>query len=196
MSMGQTKECEVCGREVYKLIRREIEGVLMYVCSDCQDMGDEPEIDKRTRARAIKKDRNTDKFKNMYGSSGPSPKYKPKSNRTSRSRKPRISNLKIVDDAPEILLKHRNKMGLSAKDFAQSVLIKDNYYKRIEKGTTSLTIEDARKFEKKYHLKLVVEEDVGEEPVEEISKFLSNDSKPAESVVYFRKRGQKPEYDQ
>ncbi len=194
--MGPDKECELCGREAYGLVRRDIEGAIMYVCSDCQEMGKEPAVDRKARARTAKKQKNTAKFQNIYQSGSSAPAQRRSSSSQSRGpRKPRLANLKIVDNAPQILLKTRTKQGLTTKEFAQSILIKDNYYKRIEKKTTPMSIDVARKFEKKYRLKLVEEESRGEED-DEMSKFMANDSKPSDSMIYFKKRGQKPEYDQ
>ncbi|MHA1519041.1 MAG: helix-turn-helix domain-containing protein [Promethearchaeota archaeon] len=190
------KECELCGREAYGLVRRDIEGVIMHVCSDCQDMGKEPAADRRVRARTAKKQYNTAKFQNMYGSSAPV-KRRPTTSGSRGRRKSKLANLKIVDNAAQILLKTRTSQGLSTKEFAQSILIKDNYYKRIEKKTTPLSIDVARKFEKKYRLKLVEEESRGVEE-ENMSQFMSSSSKTSDSMIYFKKRGQnkKPEYDQ
>ncbi|MHA1672367.1 MAG: helix-turn-helix domain-containing protein [Promethearchaeota archaeon] len=199
-AMGPDKECELCGREAYGLVRRDIEGVIMYVCSDCQEMGKEPAVDRKARARTVKKQHNTSKFQNMYGSGSRSGSSAPAQRSSSSSqsrgpRKPKLANLKIVDNAPQILLKTRMKQGLTTKEFAKSILIKDNYYKRIEKKTTAMSIDVARKFEKKYRLKLVEEEGQGEQD-DEMSQFMANDSKPSDSMIYFKKRGQKPEYDQ
>ncbi|WP_457557408.1 helix-turn-helix domain-containing protein [Candidatus Harpocratesius sp.] len=201
--MGPRKECELCGRETYSLVRREIEGVLMYVCPDCKEYGVEPKADRLARAKQIRRKRNSEKFQSIYKtgtSSGVGSGSKLRSQHSSqrsisRKRNAKIANLKVVDNAPEILLKCRTKLGLSAKDFAHSVLVKDNYYKRIEKNTTPLPIDIARKFEKKYRLKLVEEENAGDEE-EILSKFMAPRSKSADSVIYFRKRGEKPEYDQ
>ncbi|MHA1777341.1 MAG: helix-turn-helix domain-containing protein [Promethearchaeota archaeon] len=204
--MGVKKECELCGRETNSLFRREIEGVLMYVCSDCKEYGEEPQVDRQMRAKQVRRSRNSEKFHGMYGSktnsstgTTPSRSTMSSSSRSlshSRKRKPRIANLKVIDNAAEILRKCRTKLGFSSKDFAQSVLIKENYYKRIEKQTTPLPIDIARKFEKKYHIDLIKEEEEDGADREILSRFMAKDSKSSESVIYFKKRGQKPEYDQ
>ena len=197
-AMGPDKECELCGREAYGLVRRDIEGAIMYVCSDCQEMGKEPAVDRKAAARTVKKQHNTEKFQNMYGSGSKAPENRTPSTsrpRGSGNRKPQLANLKIVDNAPEILLKTRMQQGITPKDFAQSILIKENFYKRIEKKTTPMSIDVARKFEKKYRLKLVENENQGEED-EEMSQFMANDNKTSDSMIYFKKRGQKPDYDQ
>lgn len=188
------KECEVCGREAHSLFRRKIEGVLMEVCNDCRDVGEEPDIDRSSRSPT----RNVSKFRNIYApkkSKPPQKAYKPPSRPSSYQKRDNISNLKIIDNYAALLIQCRNKEGLSAKEFANSLFIKENYYNRIEKGSTQLNIKLARRIEKKYNINLVETEDRQEE--EDYSKYSPKSSQDStDSMVYFRKRGKKPEYDQ
>lgn len=200
------KECELCGREANSLFRREIEGVIMYVCVDCKEFGEEPQADRQMRAKKTRRSKNAEKFHSMFNSnkssttksggtrSYPSTTHPPRS--SSRKSKNKIANLKLLENAAEILRKCRTKLGLSSKDFAQSVFIKENYYKRIEKETTPLPIDIAKRFEKKYHINLIKEEEEEDADRELLSKYMAKDSKPSESMIYFKKKGQRPEYDQ
>ena len=65
--MPVLKECEVCGREAHSLFRRKIEGVLMEVCNDCKDVGEEPEYERSSRSPT----RNVSKFRKIYSPKKP-----------------------------------------------------------------------------------------------------------------------------
>lgn len=190
------KECEVCGREAHSLFKRKIEGVIMEVCNDCRDVGEEPDYDRGSRSPS----RNVSKFRNIYANSPKKSKpaqkaYKPPSRPSAYKKRDNISNLKIVDNYANILIKCRNEQKLSAKEFANSLFIKENYYHRIEKGTTQLNIKLARRIEKKYNITLVETEERQED--EDFSKYSPKASQDStDSMIYFRKRGKKPEYDQ
>jgi len=191
--MPVLKECEVCGREAHSLFRRKIEGVLMEVCNDCRDVGEVPDYDRGSRAPTKK----VSKFREIYSpnKSKPAQKaYKPPSRPSSYKRRDNISNLKIIDNYANVLIQCRNEQGLSSKEFANSLFIKENYYNRIEKGSTQLNIKLARRIEKKYNITLVEKEDNQEE--EDVSQYTPKSQDSTDSMVYFRKRGKKPEYDQ
>ncbi|MHA1647873.1 MAG: hypothetical protein ACTSVL_09905, partial [Promethearchaeota archaeon] len=64
----------------------------------------------------------------------------------------------------------------------------------IEKESTQLNIKLARRIEKKYNITLVETEDRQEE--EDVSQYTPKSQDSTDSMVYFRKRGKKPEYDQ
>ncbi len=190
---NKLKECEICGREAHSLVRRKIEGIIMEVCNDCRDVGAEPEYDRRSRSPT----RNVSKFRDIYSpkKSKPAQKtYKPPSRPSTYKKRDNITNLKIIDNYANLLIQCRNKEALSAKEFANSLFIKENYYSRIEKGSTQLNIKLARRIEKKYNITLVETEDRQEE--EDFSDYTPKSQDSTDSMVYFRKRGKKPEYDQ
>ncbi|MHA1646862.1 MAG: helix-turn-helix domain-containing protein [Promethearchaeota archaeon] len=194
--MGNKKECEICGREAYTLYRRKVEGVVLNVCADCRNIGEIPDEDRRKRSVTQSRKTNSDRFNSLYsGSATPKPIIRRSSKQPGKpySAKDRFSNFKVVENAENMLQKKRIELGISSKEFASSVFIKENYYKRIEKGTTSLPIDIARKFEKKYKLTLVEVEDYEEE--DDNSRYLKKKDSTGDSMVYFKKRGQKPEYD-
>ena len=196
--MPNLDSCEVCGREAHRLEKRKIEGVIMDVCQDCQDLG-EPVVQRRRNVnRNVSHGQNTQRFQSMYkgGSSGNrSSGSRPKTSsytHAPKKKKKNIYDMKLVDDYQKILLKCRTANGLSSREFAGSLQIKENYYKRIEKGTTGLQIELAQKIERKYKIKLIMEDETLDET--ELDGFMNKSKSQGESMVYFRKRGQKPEY--
>jgi ribosome-binding protein aMBF1 (putative translation factor) len=181
-----TRECEVCGREAYSLFKRNIEGVIMEVCSDCRNMGEEPKVERKQRVRQAIRSNNTQKFQSMYAKPRmPASPYK-KTN-LPYSRKDRIANLKLVDNAIELLIKVRNQHKLTTQQFALSLLIKENYLKRIEKRTTSMPINLAQRIEKKYKITLTEREDSTED--DDYSQFLKKNRSQGESMVYFKNTG-------
>ena len=193
--MVRATECEICGKATSRLFRREVENVIMYLCSDCKEMGQIPKAEVRAKRQQEQKSRNTSKFDKLYESSSskPAPRSGGSHDRPAYSARSRLANLKVIDNAPQKLLRLRTKEGLSPKEFAASVLIKETYYRRLEKGTTAIPVDIARKFEKKYHIKLVEKE--SEDTIEDLSKFMKK-GKGMSNVVYFKKRGQKPDYEQ
>ena len=181
-----TRECEVCGREAYSLFKRNIEGVIMDVCSECSNMGEEPKVERKQRVRQAIRSNNTQKFQSMYAKPRmPASPYK-KAN-LPYSRKDRIANLKLVDNAIELLIKVRNQHKLTTQQFALSLLIKENYLKRIEKRTISMPINLAQRIEKKYKITLTEREDSTED--DDYSQFLKKNQSQGESMVYFKNTG-------
>ena len=181
-----TRECEVCGREAYSLFKRNIEGVIMEVCSECSNMGEEPKVERKQRVRQAIRSNNTQKFQSMYAKPRmPASPYK-KAN-LPYSRKDRIANLKLVDNAIELLIKVRNQHKLTTQQFALSLLIKENYLKRIEKRTISMPINLAQRIEKKYKITLTEREDSTED--DDYSQFLKKNQSQGESMVYFKNTG-------
>ena len=181
-----TRECEVCGREAYSLFKRDIEGVIMEVCSECSNMGEEPKVERKQRVRQAIRSNNTQKFQSMYAKPRmPASPYKKA--KLPYSRKDRIANLKLVDNAIELLIKVRNQHKLTTQQFALSLLIKENYLKRIEKRTISMPINLAQRIEKKYKITLTEREDSTED--DDYSQFLKKNQSQGESMVYFKNTG-------
>ncbi|MHA1746320.1 MAG: hypothetical protein ACTSWW_10000 [Promethearchaeota archaeon] len=181
-----TRECEVCGREAYSLFKRNIEGVIMEVCSECSNMGEEPKVERKRQVRQAIRSNNTQKFQSMYAKPRmPASPYK-KAN-LPYSRRDRIANLKLVDNAIELLVKVRNQQKLTTQQFALSLLIKENYLKRIEKRSISMPINLAQRIEKKYKITLTEREDSTED--DDYSQFLKKNQSQGESMVYFKNTG-------
>ena len=192
--MVRTNECELCGRETSRLYRREVEKVIMYLCDECKLMGSIPKAEIRRQKKENIVSQNTSKFQNLYEEPSSRPRRGGTHDRPAYSAKSRFDKLQIVNNAAQKLIRLRTEEGLSYREFALSLLIKETYYKRIEKGTTALPIDLARKIEKKYKIKLVEKEDMDE--LADYSKFMKKNKTDSQSMVYFRKRGEQPKYDQ
>ena len=98
-------ECPICGREVNKLVKAEIEGAIIEVCERCASRygkiistGEENKILKR-----IKKVREIN-----------------------------VDEIPLVDNYGRIIAERREEMGLSRKEFSQMIKEKESVIKRIE----------------------------------------------------------------
>lgn len=189
-------ECEICGSITQRLFRREVENVIMYLCVNCKSLGTIPKADVQRKKTKHSQSSSTSKFRSLYSEQENRSVQNRggKHDRPAYSRKSGLEGLKIVDNVSKILFRLRSKEGLSHQEFAKSLLVKENYYRRIEKGTTPLPIDLARKIEKKYHIKLVEKDTKAD--IENYSKFLKDNKQSGQSMIYFRKRGQEPKYDQ
>ena len=125
----------------------------------------------------------------MYQPAHPKPRLpsSPYKKKLPYSGRERIANLKLVDNAIQILIKTRKQLNLTTQQFALALLIKENYLKRIEKGTTSMPITLAQRIEKKFKITLCELEDSTEG--DDYSKFLKKNRSQGESMVYFKNTG-------
>jgi len=188
--------CEVCGKESSKLFKRIIDSAEMMVCFECKDYGEEPPEVRRRKIEAVQANAQQKKFQGLFTNDHPTT---PRINsgylkKGGEKKTDKFDNFKIVDDAPKRLIELRTKLGYTADLFAESVSIKRTYYTRLERGETAISLDLARRIEQKYKIKLV-EEDVAEES-KELDAYMKKSKASPEGMVYFRKRGQAPEYDQ
>lgn len=201
--MRKTEEsCEVCGRDTEDLYTRIIDGAIMHVCDECKEYGDEPPSQRKnfilTKEKANKvrpflgfdpnKNKPTNPSMSMPRPRGPSKKTDS------------INDYSIVADYASVLIKLRAQEGLSVDKFAEMLNIKRNYYARIEKKEVAIPITLARRIEARYKVKLVIKES-GEQESEDFEEYKKGQkhtpsSASSEGVIYFRKRGKAPEYDQ
>ena len=191
--MPERKYCEICGDEAGYLEIRVIENVHMSVCPNCKNMGDIPKVERKKYVRATVRRQSSPHMN--YSSPpkrAPTQNSAPSHGHSPRKRKARITDYKIVDGVTKILKDFRLKKGLSPHEIAESLKIKENFYKRIEKGTTAMSIVLAKKFEHKYGIKLTELADAEEE--EDLSSFMKNNQSSGSGMIYFKKRGKKPEY--
>ncbi len=192
-----TYNCDICGMETYRVYKRKVAGALVDVCENCSDLGEKVHSQRKRSQSASVPYSNTQRFNSTYQPSGSgSSRPRTHSGRSvSGVRKTgnKFVDFKIVDNYTDILLKLRSREQMSVKEFARTLVVKDNYYKRIEKGTTMLPIDLAQKIEKQYQVKLL--ESVEDEEEEDLSNFMKKGSESGESMIYFRKRGEKPKYD-
>ncbi len=185
--------CEVCGSECKYTNKRKIEGAVLNVGPCCKNMGTPVYTQRQKRELVAKKQTRSS------GSTTSQPIHYQKKQRPSAPRKPRqprknIANMKLVDDYIKKLVDVRNKNGLSKDEFADALKIQRSYYHRIEKGTTALPITLAETIGKKFNVKLTEMDEVVEE--HEYEQLLKESKKKSTgSMVYFRKRGEKPDYE-
>jgi uncharacterized protein (TIGR00270 family) len=195
--MPQLDTCEICGREAYHLVKRKVEGSIIMVCDNCKDLGEEPFDRRKQIARKASTSGNTASFHSIVNTpTRSSPRMSTPSSRpiTRKKIESTFEEYRVRDDATAILLKTRTSQGLSIDQFAESIKIKGNYYNRIEKGTTGLSLDLAKTIERVYKISLLEKEASEEEP--DVMKQYSKKGKAEEGgMIYFRKRGQKPEYD-
>ena len=146
--MPQLDTCEICGREAYHLVKRKVEGSIIMVCDDCQDLGEEPFDRRRQIARSSSTSGNTTSFHSIVNTTTRSTPRTTSPSYSSTPRKKKDSNFeeyRVRDDAPSILIKTRTSQGLSIDQFAESLKIKGNYYGRMEKGSTGVPLDLAKK---------------------------------------------------
>ena len=113
-------QCELCGKEDKKLTTVRIEGVEMQVCSECSKYGVIPKTySKKPKPRGIIKTNPTNKKTTSY----------------IRPRRDIFDNLKtIVEDYGNIIKEAREKKGMSIKDLAKKVGIKESTLHKIERN--------------------------------------------------------------
>ena len=188
--------CEVCGKPTSRLFRRIIDGAEMHVCYECKDFGDEPpDVRKKRITSTQQSNERKSAFSGVFPTTPkPSRSNTPPIKKTSKKQID-YETLKVKENAPKILLELRNHLGLTSDKFAESMNIKRNYYVRIERGETPMTLDMAKKIEQKYKIKLL-DKEITEEETDDFQSYLKTKKTPTEGMVYFRKRGQAPEYDQ
>jgi len=187
--------CEVCGRDTDSLFTRIIDGATMNVCYQCKDLGEEPAESRKKRIQAKTNSSYNSSYPSAQSKNSPPMPFSPSFNaKKTKKRDELFIDFRVVADAPEKLTALRNQTGSTVDKFAETLNIKRNDYARIEKGETALPLDLAKRIEKKYKIKLL-EKDVENE--EDFEEFQKAKKKPAmEGMVYFRKRGEAPEYDQ
>lgn len=187
--------CEVCGKDTDTLFTRIIDGATMHVCYQCKELGEEPpEIRKKRIQSKTLAPQNASfhtSFPKINHPLPASPSFNPKK---TKRRDQLFTDFRVVADVPAKLIALRNSLGMTVDKFAESLNIKRNYYARIEKGEVALPLDLAKRIEQKYKIKLL-EKDI--ENDEDYEEFVKTKKKPSsEGMVYFRKRGEAPEYDQ
>jgi ribosome-binding protein aMBF1 (putative translation factor) len=186
--------CEVCGNPSPQLFKRYMEGTIVMTCYECKELGEEPPEERKKALFQQQQSSSRPNMQNFFPTSqsasrpvGPKP--------SKGDKKPdQFETFKVKDDAPAQLLKIRSSLNLTPDKFAESVSLKRNYYARMEKGEVAIPLNVAQRIEKKYSIQLL-EKELTEEDVD-YRKFLKKDKMSTEGMVYFRKRGQAPEYDQ
>ncbi len=137
---GDIMICELCGRDVPRLHKVVIEGVIMNVCDDCAKFG------KEIKGNEIPKD----------------VKYlPPEVVRERLERKQRRKNKDYMDEEevlveyyPEVIRKARENKGLTQEQLAKKILEKKTIISKIERGEMRPDEKLIKKLEKALDIKL------------------------------------------
>ncbi len=131
--------CELCGKDVPRLHRVIIEGVVLNVCDECAKFG------KEIKGNEVPKD----------------VKYLPPEiirERIERRRRRRDRTLEeeeiLVEDYPERIRDAREKLHLTQEDLAKIILEKKTVISKIERGEMRPDEKLIKKLEKALHIKL------------------------------------------
>ena len=135
-------QCELCGKEVKKLIPVRIEGVEMQVCEECAKFGVAPKSYSR-------------KPKTILGRSAPQTK---KTKTTMRPKRDLFDSLKtIVEDYGDIIKEARMKKGMDLKELAKRVGIKESTLHKIERNELEPEEKYVKRLEKELNISLYEE---------------------------------------
>ncbi|HIQ38769.1 MAG TPA: TIGR00270 family protein [Methanothermococcus okinawensis] len=138
-------QCELCGRNVDKLVPVRVEGVEMLVCSDCAKYGVTP----KTYSRKPKLGK-----KSTPRGAGGRKVYRPK--------RDVFDTLKtIVEDYGEIIREARIRRGMSIEELARKIGMKASTLQKIESGQLEPEEKYIRRLEKELNISLY--EEGGEE---------------------------------
>jgi len=144
-------QCELCGRDVDRLVPVRVEGVEMLVCSNCAKYGITP----KTYSRKPKSG------KKIPRSTGGKRIYRPK--------RDIFDTLKtLVEDYGEVIREARIRRGMSIEELARKVGIKVSTLHKIESGQLEPEEKYIRKLEKE--LNICLYEEGGEESSNEGSR--------------------------
>lgn len=131
--------CELCGRDVPRLKKVIIEGVVLNVCDECAKFG------KEIKGNEIPKD----------------VKYLPPEvvrERLERKRRKRRDYLEeeevLIDDYPRVIREARERMGLTQDELAKKILEKKTVISKIERGEMRPDEKLIKKLEKALNIKL------------------------------------------
>ncbi len=131
-------QCELCGKEVKKLITVRVEGVEMQVCEECAKFGVTPKSYSRKPKTILGKGMHQTARKN---------KRKPK--------KDIFDNLKtIVEDYGDVIKEARLKKGMDLKELSRRVGIKESTLHKIERNELEPEEKYVRKLERELNIEL------------------------------------------
>ena len=178
--------CELCGNPTDQKIIRKIEGVKMIVCRNCMMMGEKPQSE-RERAPIQRKPPKYYLDKPDYPPQTTSrPVNKPKPVPRGPKNIP-IDRLRLLDNNRNILKNLRRDQNLDQGQFANSVGITHTSYRHIESGKLNLTIQEAKRIEKKYEIELT--EFISDPEEDEYEQYMSGKASGATlGDVYLKKK--------
>jgi len=150
--------CELCGKDVPRLHRVVIEGVIMNVCDDCAKFG------KELKKNEVPKD----------------VKYVPPEvirERLERKQRRRYRDIDeeevLVEDYAERIRKARESMGLTQDELAKKILEKKTVISKLERGEMHPDDKLIKKLEKTLNIKLK----------EKVSSVYRKDEKKAQGLT-------------
>ncbi len=150
--------CELCGKDVPRLHRVVIEGVIMNVCDDCAKFG------KELKKNEVPKD----------------VKYVPPEvirERLERKQRRRYRDIDeeevLVEDYAERIRKARESMGLTQDELAKKILEKKTVISKLERGEMHPDDKLIKKLEKTLNIKLK----------EKVSTVYRKDEKKAQGLT-------------
>ena len=134
-------QCELCGREVEKLLPVKVEGVEMLVCSNCAKYGVTPKTYSRKPKLGKKSIPRGSRGRRVYG-----------------PKRDVFDSLKtIVEDYGEIIREGRIKRGMSIEELARRVGIRVSTLHKIESGQLEPEEKYIRRLEKELNISLYEE---------------------------------------
>ena len=161
-------QCDMCGSEE-QLYQTDIEGSLLKVCKGCSIHG---KVLRRVIPPVPKKQEDTlDPVK------------------TPQLSRPELVQV-IVEDYPQRIKLAREKLGLSQKDMAMKLAVKESTLHLFESGHLEPSMDIARKLEKVLRIKLVEQESAASE---ESLGGRRDSNLTIGDMLKVRKRGKQPE---
>ena len=117
--------CEICGRNIERAFKVDVEGAIMQLCTECSSFG---KIIERPKVvvKKVKKENKKEEFVDV-----------------------------IVDDYYIKIKNARELRNLKQKDLANKMAIKESLIHKIESGNIELSLDLAKKFERFLKIKLV-----------------------------------------
>jgi len=163
------KECPICGGIIWKGQKVLIEGAKITVCQSCAKEG--KIIYESPKRSSLKKGIKTK-------SSKPTKLYREAQ---------KYEKVEIVSNYAQLMQKARTRRGLNQDQFAQKLNEKPSLMRRIEAGKVEPTLELAKKIEKVYQVKLIMEID-SLEPSGQDSKYMKKSTGSTLGDIAFIKK--------
>jgi len=136
---GEPMICELCGRDVPRLKKVVIEGVIMNVCNECAKFG------KEIKGNEIPKE-----VKYL-----PPEVVKERLEKKHRRRRDYLDEEEVlVEDYPEVVRRARERKGLTQEELAKRILEKKTVISKIERGEMRPDEKLIKKLEKALDIKL------------------------------------------
>ena len=145
-------ECELCGNDVASLKKYKIEGAEVLACNSCGKFGiliEEPTTPKTSTKIAFRGGESSIMSKPK---SIPPPQTIPPSIPTKKNREEE----ELKEDYCEIIRHAREKLGLTRKELAESIFIRESMLARIETGKLVPDNDVKQKLEKTLEISLMV----------------------------------------